>query len=101
MTITVSMDDIENIGIGEPRSYSGRGMYGKECLGLVGTISELVNFVIAVTQEVIETEQESDDEYTSPLAEFWEVISHVSLDSMGFDKIFYWPDVYVDGDSDY
>jgi hypothetical protein len=59
------------------RTYSGRGMYGKVCMGLVGGAGDLVNFVLEVAQT-----RDFD---------FAQELDNVSTDSMAFDTIFYWP----------
>jgi len=69
--------------------YSGRGMYGRECLGVVGGLSDLIKFVIAVY----------DDWRSYP--ENWpkgfipgQLDSPVT-DSMGRESIYYWPAIRV------
>ena len=63
-------------------NYSGRGMYGKECLGIVGSLGELLQFVLAM---------ESLGQDTT-----W--VQNVRQDSMGLDSIFYWPSIEVEDD---
>lgn len=56
----------------DPRSYSGRGMFGKECVGV----------------EVV-----YPGDYTLPKG--------YRMDNMGRDYIVYWPSVKWEGDDDY
>jgi len=65
---TVGLDDYRE-------NYSGRGMYGKTCVGIVGNTGDLIEFVLAVADE--------DKDLAYELTE-------VSTDSMASDKIFYW-----------
>ena len=59
--------------------YSGRGMYGRTCFALVGQLSDLMKFVM----------------FLSDLEIMDRSIENVSMDSMGRDMIFYWEDVQV------
>jgi hypothetical protein len=65
------------------RSYSGRGMYGKSCVGIVcnsvGTIARLIAYA---TVEAC-TSDEGED--------FADAVSGMHTDSMGSSIIFYWP----------
>lgn len=68
-------------------NYSGRGMYGRECFGIVGTVSDLVGFVTeAVRRGAVGDET---------VAGFVQYIEDVSTDNMGLDMIFYWQDVQI------
>jgi hypothetical protein len=62
-------------------SYSGRGMYGTECLSIVASrdMDFLAKFIFALTQE---------DE---GLAEKFTYGIH--SDSMGYDTVIYWPGI--------
>lgn len=70
------------------RSYSGRFMYGRTCFGIVGSISEYTEFMLAI--------ERSDEgfEYTNKMAEV------VTTDSMGRDMIFYFPGVSILAEDD-
>ena len=73
---------IEDLGY-ETRSYSGRGMYGRECLGV--TVDDPVFFALEIGQEM-----GSNEEYNN----FGRNLPCVSWDSMGRDYIVYFPNVY-------
>ena len=64
--------------------YSGRGMYGKKCVGIVGT---MIN-CMAVIAEVIKTckDDEDFDEAVDTLLQF-------TTDNMGWDVIVYWEEL--------
>lgn len=64
--------------------YSGRGMYGQECIGLTGTTEDLVLFVLHA-RDVL-----NDAEMTFA-GDAADLLAAVASDSMGHDKIFYWP----------
>lgn len=65
--------------------YSGRAMYGKECLGIVhSTTGELLRFALALNEE-------------DPESREW-LEQGTRNDSMGLDEITYWPQVQVTGE---
>jgi hypothetical protein len=65
-------------------NYSGRGMYGRQCLGLVyDSLSELLGFVAYFANENMD---------------HLDWISGVRQDSMGRSMIAYWPNVGVGED---
>lgn len=68
-------------------AYSGRGMYGEQCLGLVCNIGQFARFVQQVSRRVAE----GDDE----LAELEAELPNVRTDSMGLGTIYYWPGIQV------
>lgn len=64
------------------QSYSGRAMYGRECVGLVHHgQGELIRFALALVRQ---------DEN----AEEW--LPETRSDSMGLNQITYWPDVTIE-----
>lgn len=77
-------EDLTDEGFDLRDDYSGRGMYGKTCLGLTGSVEDLVRFVMKITDE-------DDAWYTTDNS--W--LTWISTDSMGRDTIFYWPRVTV------
>ena len=92
MTYVVDYDLVKNIAyeadLDEDQirvSYSGRAMYGKECLGLVCTLGDLLNFVTRLGYVV-----DADDEV-------YDWITSVREDNMGLGTIYYWPRVQVQG----
>lgn len=57
--------------------YSGRGMYGSQCVALVGSFNQVMGALALV--------EEADDRIT--LAE------DARMDNMGYDIVMYWPRV--------
>lgn len=77
-TIEVIIETAESMDLDVRTNYSGRGMFGARCLGVVGShheLSELVQHVAIETGEVV----------PAP-----------STDSMGLDIIWYWPAARTD-----
>lgn len=75
---------IEDLGY-ETRSYSGRGMYGRECLGV--TVEDPISFTLELGYAI-------GQEETSELPR------RTSWDSMGLDYIVYFPNVPYDGEDE-
>lgn len=68
-------------------SYSGRGMFGKDCFGIVGSFENLGTFISMVTAELIESFYEEGDT----------LFDNMRMDNMGqYDYIFYWPDIQIE-----
>ena len=64
----------------EPTSYSGRGMFGKRCLGLpAGDMRQVARFLVALGQE--------DFDLAEALA------GNLTTDSLGYGTIAYFPRV--------
>lgn len=74
-------------------TYSGRSMYGKDCLAYVGNSSGLACFAIAV-HAILSEGGDVDFELMDALTEY-------ATDSMGYDQVFYWRsgDLNLDGDA--
>lgn len=78
--------------------YSGRGMYGSTCVGIVGTLNHAILFVTALA--LIENDPFEEETMTSldameAIGEFVRGYT-MSQDSMGLDSIFYWTGIQVD-----
>lgn len=72
---------IDNSGF-SARDYSGRGMYGKECIAVCGNVAEVI------ARMMYEASLEMDQ---CELDEFAEEIGKCHTDSMGRSTILYWP----------
>ena len=85
------LDAIEGAGY-TPRSYSGRGMYGKVCVGvdLERNQSE-ADFVLDVMAYLLETATE--DVHAGYLLEQVDLMRGSRGDSMGLGSIIYWPNL--------
>lgn len=88
-------------GVSFRESYSGRGMYGAQCIGVVGSMSDCIRAVLRAAQDQhfdkvssIEEALEADDPIPE---EAWQLdtdgLENAQMDSMGFDMILYWPDL--------
>lgn len=69
-----------NLGL---RSYSGRGMYGDECFGVVGDLPAFATFLVELAVE-----------YNS-VAE--QLAQQLRQDSMGRHDIYYFPGISAEG----
>lgn len=67
--------------------YSGRAMYGTNCIGIVGDLGDLVAVIARVTRD-----WDSDEEITE--------LNNIRSDSMGQESIYYWPRLETDSGSD-
>jgi hypothetical protein len=74
--------------------YSGRGMYGRTCLGYTG--SDVVLFAFRLAVEAAKADMEDGDEpdlFT--VEDYLMTLGEPTSDSMGRGAIFYWPGVTV------
>lgn len=69
--------------------YSGRGMYGRECFGIVGGLEDLIRFV-ATWAAKCENEYEDHERFND-----YDWLTDIRSDSMGLSSIWYWPSVQV------
>lgn len=81
-------DLLEAIGE-EPRKYSGRAMYGAQCVGVVPERARSeADLVINVLEEVLDR---ADDDVDP--AETLRALRRSRSDSMGLGFVVYWPDL--------
>lgn len=88
---------IEDAGY-EPRSYSGRGMYGASCLGVV--VQDVGKFVGDVLHEIadhIDTDDCGALELCEPISD---AFRGMSMDNMGRDIIVYFPHTEFNSNGD-
>lgn len=83
----------------ETRSYSGRCMYGKSCLGVV-TRDSSAKVVLAVVNEFIRTSALEPEATVDAVSDLCNTLEAVSGDSMGRSSIIYWEDIEWQSDSD-
>ena len=87
---TIFKETIEDSGY-SVRSYSGRGMYGKNCLGFeTSRYQNSIQAVAEIIGSLAETCQFDED---LELQDFIEMFSDVQQDSMGLGQIIYFPDI--------
>lgn len=67
------------------KSYSGRGMYGRSCIGITGSKAQCQKLIA----EVI-TQMHYNDTDAVTFEEWCDKIMSFELDSMGYDVIMYW-----------
>lgn len=77
----------------EVQSYSGRGMMGKQCLAVVlNRPLNLLPWLMEVAAHDLDDDQRD---------KLFRDLRWPEVDSMGFDKVVYWPRVeYVSGDTE-
>ena len=79
----------------ETRSYSGRSMYGKECLAV--TSDEAAPEVLTLLFEEVIMKHPSEEEKEA----FAEALRGFKTDSMGRGTVIYWPNVkYVENEDE-
>lgn len=97
-------DELPDLNESDIRTdYSGRGMYGRTCIGVVGSDPILFAFQLAVLIARGEAglEDGEDDQLTPfDIRSALEEIGAPSTDSMGYQTIHYWPNITVDTDDD-
>lgn len=87
---TLFMDILEELDI-EPRSYSGRGMYGESCIGITTDDPLATVFDIAHWIGSRYTNDISDDLLMTLEVLNGIIRDNVRQDSMGRSMIIYWP----------
>lgn len=84
------------------RSYSGRGMYGKECVGITGSLNDCMKIIgIVINEHAQELFDDaincSDDSVNSvyddrdTFQDDVESLMKFRMDNMGLDVVVYWP----------
>lgn len=76
-------------------NYSGRGMYGEDCYGVVGDTDALDEFELALS--ILTVADDLDDEVNgyTVLNALIDVRDMRHADSMGMDRIYYYPRLTV------
>lgn len=88
--LQVILEEVADDLGGTVRSYSGRAMYGRECLG-IDTDSSLGEIFAAVLESV-----EGEDD----TRELQDAFRGMCSDSMGRGTIYYWPSLPYVGDDE-
>lgn len=84
-------------GVTYHKDYSGRGMYGRQCIGISGSRSECMAVIKACIVELHNEAQDDvndDTDYDFEMA--IELVFNYNTDSMGYDTIVYWPGMQDD-----
>lgn len=96
------------------RTYSGRGMYGRNCVGITGSMQQCLAVISSViqslTQSLFDTAINCADDSKEEAAAYDEndqvqkligELLSFDKDSMGYDVVVYWPDMeFVEAESD-
>ncbi len=99
--IKSACDDAEDMRFRE--SYSGRGMFGRTCVSVVGCMQSFQQMMFTVLAEsaselqdttIDGTEEEAAEAFSQHMS-FIQHITDFKMDSMGLDTIFYWEDLEV------
>lgn len=90
MTSKQLQDIIEMAGY-ETRTYSGRGMFGKECLAFTAD-SETSSFAVAA--DLMAAAIDAGEDFIAPVIE---AMRGIRTDSLGRGTVFYFPGVPADG----
>jgi len=69
----------------EPYSYSGRGMFGKSCVGV--TVTNTTKFIFELGLKIGSKHEEENYE------ELKEGFENIRTDNMGLDYVVYFPDI--------
>lgn len=90
-TVKISLVEIKTAAIDYSETdfqfrtdYSGRWMMGATCFGLVGTIQDLMDFMLNVAAQIQDVQGNEVPWLACP-----------AQDSMGMDYIFYWPNIVI------
>lgn len=105
MRITITPDLLEYVGnnlAGEQdvrSDYSGRGMYGKPCVGVVA--DNPTNFVTELAMALVDQDYDGDDpgdwwEACNRLRDQLDKLGEPLSDGMGLSTIWYWPNITVE-----
>lgn len=81
--------------------YSGRGMMGDRCVGIVGSPQECTLFAVALAAEIIiDAQGESTNSVSAAVSDVLRQVAAMNpaVDSMGLDQIMYWPSVEFGAD---
>jgi hypothetical protein len=77
-------------------NYSGRGMYGSPCVAIVGhrqDCQQLIATVIQTMADSLEWDTKTSDDLFQQFNQYVERIMQYDWDTMGFDQVWYWPDL--------
>ncbi len=95
------IDTIELVGF-KPKVYSGRGMYGKECLSIISANTD--NVILNIISEALGKVNCGNSISVSDVQDLCEMLKGSKIDSMGKNKVIYWPNIpweETDHDSTY
>ena len=74
------------------RSYSGRGMNKKTCLGIT-TNDDIIQFITGIGRTILYDGYFEEYEMEDRVGTFLDIIEHMKSDHMGQAMIYYWPKI--------
>lgn len=84
-TLKTALDDAGLDTSALRTDYSGRGMYGRSCLALTGSLRDYSMFLAYLAMALFGEGEDPDDI-------MFQLADTVCQDSMGLDRVYYWPD---------
>lgn len=86
----------------EVRSYSGRGMYGKECLAVTSEASGnvIINVVLQIMDAINGPSSDAYYESVEAAKNLIQSLQNHREDSIGRSSIIYWPNIAWEDDQD-
>lgn len=79
-------------------NYSGRGMYNKNCFGVVGRGNFGTLFLLGVAEAVMEVSDGDDYPDDRDFSIVWDLAKNMTTDNMARDTIFYFPSYELSDD---
>lgn len=70
--------------------YSGRSMYGRSCVGIVGSRRDCMKVISAVMQDIAAA---NGAHGVLQVGEWFDTLLDFDMDNMGRDMILYWPNL--------
>ena len=70
--------------------YSGRSMYGRSCVGIVGDRRDCMKVISAVMQDIAAA---NGAHGVLQVGEWFDTLLDFDMDNMGRDMILYWPNL--------
>lgn len=91
-TLLAEACDLANLYDYTVRDYSGRGMYGNSCAGIVLEGQREANrFLMALAALTVEKALYADESDPDPSSDAMELAESVAMDSMGHGVVVYFP----------
>lgn len=100
-TVTrAQLDDIADVlnidGDDVRTAYSGRGMYGAECVGFDVARGAEVSVGAALALVLAQAAQDDDQDVYAALDNAFDIASNACIDSMGLGSVVYFPGLTVE-----
>lgn len=76
----------------EVRDYSGRGMYGRQCIAIESDDAPH-EAVLAIVDEYVSSMGDYDEDAVLNIGELIRNLKGARVDSMGLGSVIYWPEI--------